>query len=213
MSILSVNPLQSGYVSYGDQDENYNDNDWLRCGVQSSTSIQYQALVQFGISAIPAGSTVNSATLKLYSYSNSCYSAETTILAKRITSSWDYTDVQYDNKPTTTSTNQASTTDEDYGTWFEWDVVDIVQAWVNGTSNYGFYMIQDGLTTARGKCFKRTSTYVPVLEIDYDPLNMWVSDGSAWQKAKELHVHDGTQWRQADAGGAVHNGAGWQTFM
>lgn len=214
MSTVTLTPpSQSAYVSYGDSDANLNSYDKLRVGVQSSTSIQYQAMVQFNLSSIDDYSTINSATLKLYSYSDQCYQAETTILAKRITGSWSASTVTYDMRPGTTTTHQASSTVSGYDVWYEWNVKDIVQDWVNGTANYGFYMIQDGLTTSRGKCFKRTGDYAPKLVVDYTPLNVWVHNGTAWQHGKEMYVYDGSAWRRATPGSSVYANGAWRTFI
>ena len=168
MSVTVLGSLaQATYVSYGAQNNNYNSNDYLRAGVQSTTAIQYQTLIQFGLPSIRAGSVIDSATMRLYSYSDDCYRYETTLLAKRNTAAFTAASATYATKPATTDTDQGSCTASGYDTWYEWEIKDIVQAWVDGTSNYGLTVVQDGLTVERGKCFKKSGTYVPQLEIVY----------------------------------------------
>jgi hypothetical protein len=172
---------QATYVSYGASGNNYNHNDWLRAGVQSSSGTRYETLIAFNLSSIPTYARINSAVLRLYSFNDGdVWNNTVTLLAKRNISAFAAPSVTYATKPATTSTNQASLTKGGYDTWYEWNVKDIVQLWVNGTSNYGFTIVQDGLTTQRGKVFRKSGTYAPQLVIEYslpiifngNPVNM-----------------------------------------
>lgn len=198
MSNITLNPSQSAYVSYGAPNNNYNANDYLRCGIQSSIAIRYMTLVQFNLSSIPAHSIINSAALKLYSYSNLCYNALTTQLAKRCTGSWVYSTVTYNTKPATTDTNQASMTNSGYDKWYEWNIKDIAQLWSNGTANYGLWIIQADLDTTEGKCYKRTGTYVPQLAIDYTPVGMQAKVSGVWENCL-AHAKSGGDWKMCQS--------------
>lgn len=159
---------QGTYVSYGAPNNNYDANDWIRCGVQSTTSTRYIPTIEFDLSGIPSFAQIAVATLRMYSFNDGfTWNASTNIHAKRNTSAFDEGSVTYNTRPSTTDTNQALFTGGGYDTWYEWSVKDIVQAWINGTANYGFTLIQADLTTARGKCFKRTGEYAPQLYVEF----------------------------------------------
>lgn len=159
---------QGTYVSYGAPGNNYNNNDWLRAGVQTSSGTRYQTLIAFDISSIPTFAKVLSAALRLYSFNDGdVWNTTVTLLAQRNTSPFSAPSVTYSSKPSTTTTDQASLTKGGYDTWYVWNVKNIAQTWVNGTPNYGFTILQDGITTKRGKVFRKSGVYAPQLEIQY----------------------------------------------
>lgn len=182
MSInLDLTASQAVRVSYGAPNGNY-EGALLRVGVQTDTSTRYMTLVQFDMSAIPSNSIIDAATLRLWSIDDACWNTSTTQLAQRLTSSWDKGEVTYNSiKTSMTASNQASMTNGGYQEWYEWDVKNIVQDWSDGALNYGFWLIQDGLTTQRGKCFELTG-YVPQLEIDYTPVGMQAKVSGTWEQ-------------------------------
>ena len=206
---IDLTPSQAVRVSYGAPNNNYDSVDNLRVGVQSSTSTRYMSLVQFDLSSIPSNSIIDSATFRMWSIDDLCWNATTTQLAKRVTSSWSQGTATYNSRPTTTDTNQASMTDGGYDEWYEWNVKDICQLWSNGTSNYGFWIIQDGLLIEKGKCFERTGSSAPQLEIDYTPVGMQAKVSGSWESclahAKvsgswelcKSHINDSGTWKQA----------------
>ena len=130
-------------------------------------------LVKFDISSIPSGSTINSATLKLYYYywwDNN--PAGHDLKLYKITSSWDEdtvtwnTQPSYASQPTTYSTVPSST-----GVWMEWDVTSDVQDFVDGdATNYGWKITDEyywgkyniPITYFRSKEY---GDYIPCLEI------------------------------------------------
>lgn len=180
-------------VSYGAPNNNYDGNE-LRVGVQSSTSTRYMSLVQFDLSPIPF-SKINSATLKLYSYSDQCWQAQSKILVRRITNDWDPGDITYNGiKNYVTSSNQGSGTNSGYNVWYTYDVKNIVQDWINGVANHGFYMIQDGLATQKGKAFHNGSQYNPQLIIDYTPMGMQANVNGEWKDCL-IKVNQNGHWK------------------
>jgi len=75
--------------------------------VQARTAKARRSLVQFDISAIPEGSTINSATLELYA---TAVTGGLTLNVHRITGTWTETGVTWTNQPSFTSTADASIT-------------------------------------------------------------------------------------------------------
>lgn len=163
----TLNPSQVTYVNGNWPSDNYSATDYLHAGVGSVTSKQNLTLIQFSLAQIPAGSVISSATMRLYSYNNDSYRAETTLLAKRNTSAFTASVVTYTTRPATTDANQGTCTDSGYDTWFEWNITEIARAWVTGTSNLGLTIIQSGTAVEHVKCFKKSGEFMPQLVVDY----------------------------------------------
>ena len=98
-----------------------------------------RSLVGFDLSAIPAGTSISQATLRLYVWKSYDYEgASRTITTYRITSWWSETGATWNTQPTRGEAyGSASITHGDWG-WYPFDVTDLVRGWVNGSfSNYG----------------------------------------------------------------------------
>ena len=118
---------------------------WTNGGMYTSG----RSLVEFNLSNIPAGSTINRAELSLYSYnspyngSHSNLSGSNESVLCRITSPWNENTVTWNNQPSYTTTNQVvlqgSTNNiQDYTNI---DVKNLVQDMVdNPGSSYGFLL-------------------------------------------------------------------------
>jgi hypothetical protein len=67
-------------------------------------------LVDFDLTAIPAGATITAAELSLYYFQHSGFgfNGDNALYIKRITSPWDESTVTWDNKPSYTDTNEVS---------------------------------------------------------------------------------------------------------
>lgn len=105
------------------------------------------------------------------------------IHARRMTSSWGEGTDRGENlwssneswnwtNRATAYTNSGSTNTDvgnlSSGTWVEWDVTEIVQAWFNGSPNYGFVLLPDDPDEI-GKEFgsRHLSGYVPELDVTW----------------------------------------------
>lgn len=81
---------------------------WTNGGVPSDA----RSLIDFDFSSIPAGATINSASLSLYSYNSPANGSHSTLSGSnesvllRITSSWDENTVTWNSQPSTTTQNQ-----------------------------------------------------------------------------------------------------------
>jgi hypothetical protein len=148
--------------------------------VQAKTGQARRSLVQFDISSIPSGSTINSATLELYA---TAVSGSQTLNVHRITGIWTEADVTWNTIPTFTSSADASITGGTGAGWRTWNVASVVQSWANGTNtNYGFLVkgqSETGLTATTYTFATRehtTTTYHPLLRINYTPPASWNCD-------------------------------------
>jgi hypothetical protein len=128
-----------------------------------------RSLVKFNLSTIPSGSTINSATFKArHSYISSGSGARD-ITVWRITGSWSEGSVTWNNKPGYGgSYDSVSIGHGDWG-WYEWDVKDLVQEWVNGTySNYGLMLRGPEYSGAGFRGFStREGSYTPKLVVNF----------------------------------------------
>ncbi|MGV9779182.1 DNRLRE domain-containing protein [Streptosporangium sp. NPDC003464] len=115
----------------------------------SSVAKRWRGYLQFpDIPATFAGSTVENADLHLWNYqSNDCGQYEGSgITARRIISDWDEVDLKWYEQPSVTSLGA----DTEYGAYSEdcsgvagnliHSLDDIVQAWIDGSTNYGIQL-------------------------------------------------------------------------
>ena len=117
----------------------------------------------------PLGVTVLSATLRLYQAD--AFPASRTIIAKRITASWDVSRLNFNNRPAVTTTGQNSVTKaaSPAGTEWAFNVQPIMQAVADGAAWWG---IRLELTTAASARFWSTEyaanpALIPTLEVSW----------------------------------------------
>jgi len=122
-SQVTLTATEDAYVSELTHTGNYGNTSNLFIGWVNDTSYAYETYLKFGLSSIPSGSIINSATLRLYCtdvgwdrwvYGNVHY----------VMGSWAESTITWDNKPSYGSANES----EEYNTtgWWEWDVQDFV---------------------------------------------------------------------------------------
>ena len=121
---------------------NYGNDSVLK--VDSKSGGNARAMVRFALPTIPAGCSVTSATLRLYSGS---YKEGRTLQALRLAAPFSETSVNWGIQPGTTGTaaTAASRTSPGY---VEWSVAALVQAMYSGT-NTGF-LIRDSVEGGGG---------------------------------------------------------------
>jgi len=139
-----------------------------------NTSGRQRGLIQFDLSGIPAGSTINSATFSSYYYSYTLASFDPegrTYYLYQNTEPWTETGVTWNNQPGYTTSQEASTAMPSSFGWVDWDVTGIVQTWVDGTDNYGFVMRDSNEIPGTNKVAQFYSreygSNAPTLEISY----------------------------------------------
>lgn len=122
--------LESGYPA---TNTGSNKNLWIgRYFIGFPGNSVYRALVQFDVSSIPAGSTVTNAILKLYIGSVTNPSIAANITTYLVTGTWDENTVTWNTAPAV-DTSVFGTISAVTGTgWYEWNITNIVNGWVNG---------------------------------------------------------------------------------
>jgi len=192
---LQFSATQDSYIDAGAPDSNYGSEDALY--VESYDAQQRRTLLQFDLSTIPPGAEVASATLKLYYATNSHgFTGESPggriYWAYRVTQPWTESGITWNKYDGTTSWTTAGGDYTETGgasltmpgsmpRWVEWDVTNIVEAWIEDSQpNYGF-IIKDGDETLTVDNWVwasfRSSEYInqpdrnPILEIIYTEPN------------------------------------------
>jgi len=141
---------------------------WAGCDTAFDARI-VRSLVKFDLSAIPSGSTINSAVFKARHSYFSEGSGACNITVHRIKERWLEGSVRWTNKPDYhgSSYDSVSIGHGAWG-WYEWDVTDLVQEWVNGTSNYGLMLRGPESPCGRVRAFStREGSYTPKLVVSF----------------------------------------------
>jgi uncharacterized repeat protein (TIGR01451 family) len=133
-----------------------------------------RSLIQFDVSAIPAGTSIDSAVLRVYLVSSYDYPGKSrTITTYRISSSWSESSVTWNTSPSYAQAyGSASVTHGAWG-WYSFNVTSLVRGWVNGTlTNYGIMLRgpEWSGTDSSWKAFatrESGTTYTPYLQITY----------------------------------------------
>jgi len=131
-------------------------------------------LIEFDLSAIPTGSTINSATLSLFHSDNTQFS-DVTYNAFRVTSAWAEGTVTFNTAPAFDPVAVSSLTFSGASRVFrDWSVTSVVQGWVSGAfANNGLW-IEEIPAAGTGTAFfassdNLTEDWWPRLTIDFEP--------------------------------------------
>ncbi len=138
-------------------DSVFDDNNYAGMASISIALTQFKSvrgLVKFDLSSIPLGSTVNTASLKLYYSGSGGAPTGRTFTVYKITKDWVENEATWNSYQTGSpwgtpggdySTEGASSTTvpSSVGLWMTWNATSIVKAWIeDGQPNYGF-LIKD----------------------------------------------------------------------
>ena len=169
MPSITLNPTAETYANKESPSSAQSGNNYLRCGYGSTSNKCYYTYLKFNVQgSIPKGSTITSAVLSLYSYSNDCWQASTNLVCRRVTSSWTQSGLTWNNKPSATSTNSVTGTFSGYNTWYSFTITGMVQDMLDASTDYGLVVRQNDETLSKAKCFrKNTTNYEPKLVISY----------------------------------------------
>ncbi|MDI6603881.1 MAG: DNRLRE domain-containing protein [Thermoanaerobacteraceae bacterium] len=122
--------LESGYPTTNTGSDK---NLWIgRYFIGFSGNSVYRALVQFDVSSIPAGSTVTNAILRLYIGLVTNSSIAANITPYLVTGVWDENTVTWNTAPAVNMSVFGTISAVTGPGWYEWNITNIVNGWVNG---------------------------------------------------------------------------------
>lgn len=151
----------------------------LKSGTYDSGTDLARSYLKFDVSKF-AGKHITDTNLALYNYySSTCSTAGTGTTVRRITTSWSSTSVTWATRPSSSGTGAVINTGaHGYSTscpaaWSNWDIDTIVQAWADGTANYGLMLYgtdeTDSTTWRRFRSANyATAGYAPALTVTYN---------------------------------------------
>ncbi len=130
-----------------------------------------RTIIQFDVSGIPAGATINEAYLRLYvNWSEPADDDPMGTVLRRLASSWDEYTVTWNEEPTWGEIQTSADVGSVNG-WCQWEVTDLVADWVAGTyPNHGMEIIGDERVQQRERAFYSRETpteFHPRLVVDY----------------------------------------------
>jgi hypothetical protein len=114
-----------------------------------NTEASHYSLVKFGLAALPAAATIESARFVLRYTGN--YVGERTVELGRVEDSWSEDTITWNNAPPITWGGPTAVVDGYVASDLEWDVTELVQAWQRGErDNEGFGLQRQGPRGAAG---------------------------------------------------------------
>ena len=131
-----------------------------------------RSLIRFNLSAIPTGTSINNAVLRVYLVNSYDFPGETrTITTYRIASAWSESSVTWNNKPSfSTAYGSAAVTHGAWG-WYSFNVTGLVRGWINGTIPNRGVMLRgpewSGADSSWRGFYTREGPYRPRLAITY----------------------------------------------
>ncbi|MEV6736237.1 DNRLRE domain-containing protein [Streptomyces sp. NPDC051104] len=151
----------------------------LKSGTYDSGTDTARSYLKFDTSAFK-GKHITSALMSLYNYySATCSTSGAATQARRITSTWSSTSITWGSQPSTTTTGAANNTGHwGYSSscpanWSNWNLQSIVQAWADGSANYGLQIRSadetDSTTWRRFRSANYTTAgYAPKMVVTYN---------------------------------------------
>ena len=151
----------------------------LKSGTYDSGTDIARSYLKFDVSKF-VGKHITDTNFALYNYySSTCSTAGAGTTVRRITSSWSSTSLTWATRPSSTGTGAVVNTGaHGYDSscpaaWSNWDIDAIVQAWADGSTNYGLMVYgtseSDSTTWRRFRSANyTTSGYAPKLTVTYN---------------------------------------------
>lgn len=156
---VSCDPIADTYIASGIPNQNYGSETTIAIGIHT----EILAFIKFDISAIPTGSTINSAKLRLYV---SSLVDNSDVVVGRAKNLWNETNVTWNNNSTTWELPYVQSRPQGVSQWWEIDVTSIVKKWIEeDLYNYGFYL--EKANSGIVMFYSRESSNKPQLVVSY----------------------------------------------
>lgn len=225
----------NGTPSSGDQ--NFGQVQILNFANKYNGANDYNLLIQFGLSTIPADAVVTNANLELLNlnFPAPVNSAPATVDIYKVTQSWDENQITWNNSvlnavyydPTPYDTQEMNGYTTGTAVWSSFDLTGLAQQWVNGSMpNYGIMLQVDPMAGSWKRSIasdnhstqsyhpKLTVTYtIPPTGVDVTPSDMsLIAGGSTGQLTASVQPAEATDqnvtWTSSDSAVATVDAGG-----
>ncbi|MDJ0807592.1 MAG: cadherin-like domain-containing protein, partial [Gammaproteobacteria bacterium] len=167
-SFASLNAIQDSYIDTGNSSANYGSAGFLVVDRSGANEGDQQALLEFDLGSIAAGSTINGAYLVMEATGTT---GAFPVYAYEITQAWDEATVTWDTAPTYNNSSITKLSLTGIGE-HSWEITSLVQSWLDiPANNYGILLGSEELGTTTFTYDSREGTNVPQLVINYTNLN------------------------------------------
>ncbi|MEZ4682654.1 MAG: DNRLRE domain-containing protein [Caldilineaceae bacterium] len=172
-TVLQLPAIADTYIASERPDENFgSDALFLGYNFFGDRFGAQRLLLRFNVDSIPDNARINSAHIRLrLSFASPADDGPMRTILRRLASDWGELGVTWNGEPDWAAVRDSTfvgTTPQ----WYEWEVPDLVQGWVDGTfPNHGVELIGDERVQQRERIFyaRETNTdYFPQLVVDYD---------------------------------------------
>lgn len=201
--VVAFNPSQDAEIMQSGTSTlinnlNYGNSEWLTVNwgkPGGPTATQFPktgnsfGLFQFDLTSLPAGCTIDSAVLTLYSESYASNPACWPSTLYPITSAWDEATVTYNTRPTRETSGIAlgpyNVFPGGLPGYFTYDLTSIAQGWLEGTvANYGLmttdtHYATSGRYVARLYSSETLTDYAPRLDLTYTDTEVYAPEPSS----------------------------------
>ncbi|WP_327317284.1 DNRLRE domain-containing protein [Streptomyces sp. NBC_01235] len=174
----------------------------LKSGTYDGGTDTAHSYLKFDVSKF-TGKHITAATMSLYNYySATCSTAGAATQARRITSTWSSSTITWGAQPSTTTTGMATNTGH-WGydstcpaNWSNWNLQTVVQAWADGSTNYGLQVrAADEADSTTWRRFRSanysTSGYAPKLVVTY---NSYATTASSAISPSSVNAYNGKRY-------------------
>lgn len=171
-TVVELPAVADSYIASARPNQNFGaDSLFLGYNVFGDNFGAQRLLVRFDTAGtLPEGARINSARLRLrLAFASPADDAPMGTVLRRLASDWSETGVNWNNEPQWTDIDDRASVGSALE-WYEWDVRAEVQAWADGTPNYGLEIIGDERVQERERAFysrETTTAYFPRLVVDY----------------------------------------------
>lgn len=166
--VVNLIPIKDTFVNKAAPTASYGSRDVLRTNIDIN-SVK-QTLIQFNLSGIPQNSLIINAELRLYSRDSQYFIPDTATRVYALLGSWSES-TTWNTKPLRASSYEDSIAVNIADRYFEWDITNLVQNWIDGVmTNYGVMVRSIG----DGNLFFKSSEALsrrPILHVEYTPMS------------------------------------------
>jgi plastocyanin len=204
------------FIAEDAADVNYGRESLMRVSYSSEGPIRRHALVEFDLSVIPYGSTIDWAEFSAYldTYAG-VEGADIRLLG--VTSPWEENEVIWDNRPSVDGTYFTLTVPNHTG-WYTWNVTDLLAEWVYTPTiypNYGFQL--QGLPGDYTRDFSTSDgTSPPKLRVYYFPppgtLHFGTQGDNVFEVTDVTYDPGSTPWCMTGSGSVALGGSPLATY-